>query len=127
MWIKMKKNYPGGGKPIKGLERHSFLADSEYDVRPDETAKLLIKNKFAVPTVAPWEKNVDKDAVEREKLKNAVGKIENQIRDNRVELKKAEEVADSIPRLKRVIESLEQNLKSAAKQLETFAAKNNIA
>ncbi len=125
MWVKIIKNYPGVKKPLKGMEGYSYQQNQRLDIS-DEIAKKLISNHYAEKSCPPWEDHIDKKAAELNKLKAAVAGIENQLRDNRAELKKMQAVADDIPRIKRIIEALEQNHDNAEKQLKDFAAKNNI-
>lgn len=122
----MNKNYPGSRKPIARLQNCSYLKNSEYDL-PQSTAALLIKNKFAVETCAPWEKNTNRPMVELERLKKIVSKISGQISVNVIAINKAQAIADTIPQYEKTIIALQAELKGAQKARDDFAAKNKIS
>lgn len=121
----MLKNYPGSGKPIRGLESYSFLESGEYD-GPEKVAKILIKKKFAEETVAPWEKHTNRPMVELKRLQEAVSNIADEITANVTALHKVKAVADTIPQYEDTIEALQAKLDTAKKARDEFAVKNNI-
>jgi tRNA(Ile)-lysidine synthase TilS/MesJ len=125
MWLKMKKNYPGIGKPIKGLEGISVQEGREYDL-PDTVAKLLIKTGFAEKTVAPWAKKLNPLAPKIQAYKTDFAKLEEALTKKRAALKHAQEIAATIPNCQEDIKELEEQRNNLQIEIVDFANKNKI-
>lgn len=125
MWIKITKNYPGSGKLIKGLKGRSYQQGREYDL-PDNIAKILVKTKYAEKTLAPWAKKLNPLMPKIQAYKTDFAKLEEVLLKKENALKRAEDIAATIPDCQEDIKKLAEQRTNLQIEIIAFANKNQI-
>lgn len=106
MWIKMKGTYAGNaGQFLKGMQ---------YDV-PDDLLKLLPKGSYE-ETCAPWDKHVDKQAIELTTAQNKVNDLQVRAERFQAEAEELKQKADSLVAVVAKRQAEAKKAEQAAKQ-----------